>query len=313
MQAFITVTGAEVENKQTTIDHNYNLNLLGKLTQKSTVGYNLLYSRQEIDPSSDKRTELTNALFLRHDFNDVFSFRANGQRTDTSNPDEDITTYNYGGGLNAKWLKTFNQSLTYSGVYEDSPEGTAFQNSVFLRNNADLYRGWSVSADAGYGWEEPVTGERITSKTIRGGTTIEPNTKITLNANYSYKRTDQSGLDIGPSTETEYDIQAWYNPFRNLSLFGRINVVERDNQRNTFQNYSLNWSPFPDGDLQFFFVYTETLRSSSDQRDTIIGPGLKWTIGRHISVDMTYNYTSSESTTLKTESNIFNSDVKFVF
>ena len=120
-------------------------------------------------------------------------------------------------------------------------------------------------------------------------------------------------MDIGPKTEIEYDIQAFYNPFSNLSLFGRINVVDRDNDTNTFQNYSLNWSPFPDGDLQFFFVYTETLRSSSDQRETIIGPGLRWDIGRHISVDMTYNYTRNETATLKTESDIFNSNLQLVF
>ena len=38
----LELTGVEVDNKQTTIDHNYNLNLRGKLGKKSTMGYNLL-------------------------------------------------------------------------------------------------------------------------------------------------------------------------------------------------------------------------------------------------------------------------------
>jgi hypothetical protein len=75
MQAFITLQGVEVDNKQTTINHNYNLNLIGKLSDKTTLGYNLFYRLQEEDPSSDKRTELTNGIYLNHTFNDVFLHR----------------------------------------------------------------------------------------------------------------------------------------------------------------------------------------------------------------------------------------------
>ncbi|UCH22637.1 MAG: hypothetical protein JSU83_05275 [Deltaproteobacteria bacterium] len=315
MQAFITLQGVEVDNKQTTINHNYNLNLIGRLSDKTTLGYNLFYRLQEEDPSSDKRTELTNGIYMNHIFDDVFSANANGQRTETSDLDEDNVTYRYGASLNANWLKTFDQSLTYSGIYEELVEGTAFQNSIFLRNNATLYRGWSAFVDTGYNWEETVTRQNITSTTIKVGTDLVPNEKINFNVNYSNKRTDQSGLDTGSSTETEWDIQAFYNPFTNLSLLARLNFIDRPKGTQTFQDFSVNWSPFPDGDLQFFFVYTDTLRflDPDDQRDTIIGPGLKWTIGRHIFLDMTYNFTRNERETQKTESNIINAELRLVF
>jgi hypothetical protein len=313
LQAFVTQTGAEVDNKQTNTDHNYNLNLRGRLTDKTTVGYNLLYSLQERDPSSDKRTELANGVFLNHTFDPIFSINANGQRTDTSFLDEDIIAYNYGASLKAGWLNTFNQSLTYSGIYEDLDEGTAFQNSIFLRNNATLYKGWSVFVDTGYSWSEPVTGERVTSTIINGGTNLIPNSKLTLNLNYRFKRTDQSGLNIGPKNDNEVDIQAFYNPFRSMSIFARLNIIDRGDDTHTFQTYSVNWSPFPDGDLQLFFLYTEQLRSQDDSRDTIIGPGLKYSLGRHFFLDMTYNYTRNENDVQKTESNVFNGLIRMVF
>ncbi len=315
MQAFIAPQVVEVDNKQTTINHNYNLNLIGRLSDKTTLGYNLFYRLREEDPSSDKRTELTNGIYLNHIFNDVFSANANGQRTDTSDLEEDNVTYYYGASLNANWLKTFNQSLTYSGLYEELVEGTAFQNSIFLRNNAILYKGWSAFVDTGYSWEEPLTGQRITSTTFKVGTDLVPNEKINFNLNYSNKRTDQSGLDSGSRTDTDWDIQVFYNPFPNLSFLARLDLIDRGKGTQTFQDYSLNWSPFPDGNLQLFFTYTETLRSldQDDQKNTIIGPGLKWTIGRHIFLDIYYNFTSNERTTQKTESNIFNAELKLVF
>jgi hypothetical protein len=313
MQAFVTVSGADVDNKQTTVDHNYNLNLRGKLTARTTVGYNLLYNHRENDPGAEKRTKLTNGLNLNHIFNDVFSANANGQRSDTTVRDEDAIDYTYGAALKANWINTFNQSFTYSGIYRDAEDGTAFQNSLFLRNNAQLYRGWSVLLDSGYTWQESLENERLTSWVLTSGTNFVPNEKITLNANYSYRRVDQSGLDVGPTSETQWDIQAFYNPYSNLSLFGKISIVDREDSNDIFQNYSVNWSPFPDGDLQVFFLYSETLRSQFDTRDTVVGPGLKWTLGRHILFDMTYNYTRNETITQTTEANVFNGELRLVF
>jgi len=310
MQAFVTISGAD---KQTTVDHNYNLNLRGKLTARTTVGYNLLYNYQEIDPASEKRTKLTNGLNFNHTFNEVLSANANGQRSDTTVRGDDTIDYTYGAALRANWLNTFSQTLTYSGIYLDEADGTAYQNSIFLRNNAQLYRGWSAQLDSGYTWEETQDNARLTSWVITTGTNFVPNEKITLNANYSYRRVDQSGLDVGPTSETQWDIQAFYNPFSNLSLFGKISIVDREDSNDIFQNYSLNWSPFPDGDLQFFFLYSETLRSQYDTRDTVVGPGLKWTLGRHILLDMTYNYTRNETVTQTTEANVFNGELRLVF
>jgi len=313
MQAFVTVSGDDVDNKQTNINHNYILDLRGKLTNRTTVGYNLLYNYRKNDPGAEKRTRLTNGLNFNHIFNDVFSTNANGQRADTTERGEDSIDYNYGAALRANWLRTFNQTLSYSGIYVDDQEGTAYQNSLFLRNNAQLYRGWSVQLDGGYTWEETRDGAELTGWNILSGTNFVPNEKITLNLNYTYRHTEQSGADFGPTSETQWDIQAFYNPFRNVSLFGKVTIVDRENSNDTFQNYSINWSPFPDGDLQFFFLYSEAFRSQTDSRDTMVGPGLNWAIGRHISVDMTYNYTRNEATTQTTEANVFDGEIRLTF
>jgi len=312
MQALVTRT-AEEDSEQTTLDQNYSLNLLGKLSPRTDLGYNLFYRSRKEDPSSDKRTEIINGLFFKHKFSDILIGNANGQRTETSDLDEDLVTYDYGASLKAKWLETFDQSLTFSGTYDDLDEGTSSTNSIFLRNNATLYRGWSMYTDAGYSWQKSLEDQTFNTTTLKTGTSIGPNSKVNFDAYYSYKIIDQSGPDSRSTNQTEWNIQAFYNPYTNLSILARLNFLDRGQGTQTYQNYSVNWSPFPDGDLQFFFLYSETLRSLDDRRDTSIGPSLKWTIGRHIFLDMSYNYTRSETTTQEIQSNIFNSELKLVF
>ena len=313
MQAFITQTGTSVTTESSVTDHNFNLNLRGRLSARTIVNYNLLYSQQDTDPDNDQRTQLSNGVYLNHTFNNVLSANINGQRTDTSVIDEDRVNYTYGTSLKAAWLRTLDQSLTYSGRYQDDDFGTAYQNSIFLRSNAALYRGWSAFLDLGYTWEEPVSGEQITSTIIRPGTSLQPHQSLTLNLNFSFKRTEQSGLDIGPQDETKWDVQAFYTPFSTLSFFGKVNGVDRDGSTDIFQQYTANWSPFPDGDLQFFFTFNEILVSETNQETRVIGPSLKWTIGRHITLDVSYNYTTDENDIQKIESNIFNSELKLIF
>ena len=315
MEAFVTVSGDEVDNETKTTDQNFNFNIRGQISDRTVAGYNLLYTRQDQDPFNIERTQLTNDVFFNHIFNQIFSITATGQRTDNSFDSEDSTTYNYGASLIAVWLNTFSQSLTYSGTYLDEDRGNAYQNSIFLRNNAILYRGWSMFVDGGYGWEEPVqSNSQITTWTLRSGTNIKPNDRLTLNLNYLYRRTDQPDLEIGPETDQQFDIQAFFIPFDTLSFFAKVSVVDNQNEgTNTFQNYSVNWSPFPDGDLQFFFTYDETLRSQDDREERVFGPSLKWTIGRFGLLDLAYTWSRSEDNIQKVDSKIINGNLRIIF
>jgi hypothetical protein len=317
LQGFITASGSNINNENSVLNQNFNLGLRGQLSAGTLLGYNLFYNQQDTDPGNVKRTQYTNGLYLNHTFNQTFYGNINGQRTDTSdevsNNTEDTYNYTYGASLRANWLDTFNQSLTFSGSYDNTILGSSSQNAVFLRNNAILYQGWSAFLDTGYTWEQPEIGSEISSFIFRQGTNLQPNQKISLNLNFSYKHTDQSGENAGPNSETRWDIQGFYVPFRNLSFFAKINSVKRENSTDTFQNYTVNWSPFPDGDLQFFFVFNEILLSESNEEQRVVGPSLKWTIGPHIALDMSYNFTTDDNDTEKIESKVFSADLRMHF
>lgn len=318
MQAFITASGASANQQTSVSNQNLNLGLRYQLSDATLLGYNFFYNRQETDPGNLRRTQYINGLYLNHIFNEIFSANANGQRTDTprsegSEATDDSYNYNYGASLRANWLDTFNQSLTFSGSYNSTDLGTDSQNSIFLRNNAILYRGWSAFMDIGYTWQQPQDGNQITSFVFRQGTNVQPNQKISVDLNFSYKRNQESGQDIGPSSETRYNLQGFYTPLRNLSFFAEIDAVYRSDDNDVYQNYAVNWSPFPDGDLQFFFNFSETLYSDNNREERVFGPSLQWSIGPHIRLDMSYSFNTVDSDIERVKSNVFGTEVKLKF
>ena len=135
MEAFTTVSGELARNESTTVNHDYNLSLRGKLSDKTTLGYSLNYRLQRQDLpqqiSTQKRTELTHDIFLGHIFNNIFRLNARVLRTDTDILNEESVEYSYSTSLKADYLKSFGQTLTYSGTHVDEEDnGTSYTNSI---------------------------------------------------------------------------------------------------------------------------------------------------------------------------------------
>jgi hypothetical protein len=311
IEAFGILREAALQQTQENIDWTYDLNLRARVTDKTTLGYSISYNFRDQDPISNKRTELSNTLSLNHILNEVFSTNARLNRTDETQEDLDTVTYNYNLSLRGAYLPTFDQTLTFSGESEKSDIDSSDTYTVLLRNNAILYRGWSAFVDAGFNWDRPPASD-TTEKSwlLRASTNFEPNQMLTLNLDYRQREI------IDPERNSRYDFtaEAFFVPVRALSLSARYSIVDRtgfDSQ--TIQNYAVNFSPFPDGSMQFFFIYNETLESAEDRRRTTIGPGFNWTISNHFFFEMSYSYQEDDSETQKIESNNLFAELRLRF
>jgi len=308
MQAFVTVS-RQAQDKRTSTEQYYDLSLRARLSEKTVIGYSLNYTLQERDPSDDERSQLSNDLFMSHIFNEIFSTSARVSRTDTSENNDDTVTHTYSALLRGNYLPTFQQILSFSGTNEKEEDDSSDDFSVVLRNNANLYRGWSAFVDSGFNWNRPLASDTVEkSVLVRAGTNVEPHRKLTINLNYQLRK----NVEPEKNTDADFNLEAFFTPFTTLSINARLNVTQREETR-TLQNYVVNWSPFPDGTLQFFFTYNETLQSEENARQRTIAPGLSWTIGSHIFLDITYNIITDESDTQKTEANTFVSNVRITF
>lgn len=311
MEAFGTVSQEALNETQESIDSTYNLNLTARVTDKTILGYSLYYRYQNQDPISNKRTDLSNTLSLNHTFNEVFSTTARLNRSDETEEDVNTVIYNYNLSLRGLYLPTFNQSFTFSGRSEKSDDDSSDTITVLLRSNALLYRGWSAFVDAGFNWDRPQNSDTTQKSTLfRASTNFAPNQMLTINLEFLQREI------IEPDRDSRYDFtaEALFVPLRALSLNASYNIVKRTgSETRTTQNYALNFSPFPDGSIQFFFTYNETLESVENTRQTTFGPGFNWTISNHLFFEMYYNFQENDSDTQKIESQNLYAKFRFVF
>jgi hypothetical protein len=309
MQAFITVSGEE-QDEITTIEHNYDLNLSARLSDKTRVGYNLNLDVRDQDLNDQESTRLTNSLFVSHVFNRIFATTARVERSDDDVNGRKTVEHTYSVALRGAYLPTFDQSLSFSGTSLKEEDDSSDQFSIFLRNNARLYPGWSLFVDSGFSYNRRLASDEVEKDiAVRAGTDIVPNNKFNMNMTYRISKP----IESEGQTKTEYELGAFYLPFSSLSLSANVRYIDEVGTNNLFQNYFLTWSPFPDGDLQFVFTYSELFRSTTNERQTSIGPGLSWSVGNHFFLEMNYSMLRSRSNARKLESDTLNANLRMIF
>lgn len=309
LESFVTSVGDE---KRTSLDQNVNLGVRWNVNNRTSLGYTFFHRAQETEPPFQRNRTLSNGLNLRHDLSEVFRFLSSVTRQDTSRSDRETLSYTYTGGLQAQWLDTLKQTLTYSGTNTtddiDRDDGGTEQesnttNNLLLRTIADLYRGWSANLDMGYSWNTPREGGTQTTKLFRFETDIQPHEKLTTSAGYAYTQTEETGRES--RDDQRADIQLSFVPTNTISLFARLTHVNQSDDSRTFQNYNINWSPFPGGTLQFDISYNESL--STEGSDTKgMRAGLSWKVNKSLSLRSYYERTQTETETILTESDQIN-------
>ncbi len=316
LQAFARTPAAEAQGKVKRTSHIYNLDTKTRILDYPTVFYDMTYFLNKVEPSGQKDTTLSNGLSGIHRFSRVFSTTAKVAREDGRERDEKRIAYVYNAALNADFFRTLRSSLIASGRDEEIGGRPSRNQSILVNTTAELYKGIDVNVNGGLTFAKQETGERQRGTIINFISTIAPRRDLTLNLSYSDTNTHRSGGGLQSSTDRTQrgEITATYNPFRTLNIFAGIEVIKQTGEdTRTTKNYGLNWVPFPDGALQFSFIFNEELRSEDNGLNRIIAPSLRWNITKRSFVDLTYQVIKSESNTQKTDSKIISSNVKIFF
>ena len=287
----------------TTTDWTTDLGLNWKMSERTTSNFNILYREERTDPFDGKRTLLSTNASLNHRFDSVFSGSTRLLRSHvTERGEADRTGHTFSASMGANYLDTFDQTLTYSFTHnEDRDEGTDISNSLLLRNNLYLYDGWSMTFDSGYSWKDPADGENSNFSFVRVENSIIPNRwmNFTLYGEMSWDREDNA-----PTTrqETGRLVASWV-PTAALSLRADILIdheTGRSEGSSTVQQYSVNWSPFRDGTLQFSLLYAMT-DDSEGQDVWTVSPTARWQINKKTLLTLDYSIGEREDDIEKTE------------
>ncbi|MBN1957138.1 MAG: hypothetical protein JW773_02950 [Desulfuromonadales bacterium] len=267
-------------------------------TDKTSTGYDFLYREQQTEPFDERKTQLSYGARISHEFNDIFLGNMRLQRSELRERDENpVISHIYSASLAARYLETFDQSLTYSFSHEnDEDSQTSIANAVFLRSNLDLYQGWSLFLDNGYSWQNPGDGASSNTTFLRLGSNINPNRW--LNTTFSYGVSWKEVTGEPSSQEQDGRLVVSIVPTRSISLTAEL--AFRDDSGATEdstseQRYSLNWSPFRDGTLLFTLGFGK-YQDSEDEEITSLSPALRWQINRKTLLSLEYTRSEREDT-----------------
>jgi hypothetical protein len=316
MQASITKSVQGLKRKTHSTSQYFNADAKTRILNIPSLYYDFSFFYSRTDPSGVYQYTLSNGLSLNHQFNQVFSASARFARDDSVQQDQKITDYIYNASLTATPIRTLTHSLVFGGRNETTSAGSENTYNVLLNNTAQLYQGVDVYLSGGVNSSEKPTKEKQFGTTVTFGSNIVPHRNLTFNVNISSARSDQKGggKPEFSSYTRSVDMNASFTPFSTLYLYGSLTISSRTDAKTSYlQSYSVNWSPFPGGSLQFNFGYNESLRSEDNGRETNIGPGLTWKITNRATLNMSYQVARNKSLSLKEETNSFSSNLRILF
>jgi len=307
--------------KSSNIGGIYDMNVKALILDSPNLSYDMSYTfthnKSDQSPLATSYL-LTNGLSLAHRLSDIIS--TNARLTDEFSSDTQSRMRNaiaYNAGIAVTPLPTLSHSLVYGGRIEFFEGQTSLTNSVYLNNNAELYKGLSLNTGAGYSIATAATGQKSDSLSLTVGAEIVPNRNITLSLSYQDTTSNQSGG--GHPDQSTFNrsatATATYRPFEALYLTGSYSIFMQNNQDTVnLQNFGVSWSPFRGGDLQFNFTYNEALNSSGNEKVRNISPALRWNIRPGSTLDVSYNILESRSdTTGTTNAESFGAQLRIAF
>ena len=324
LQAFSVKTSASVlgpSNKRTltTTSHILETDVKTRILDVPLLYYDLSYFLSAAQTSGSPTIltwTLSNGLSLNQDLSRVFTVTARAAREDGVDQNETRSAWIYNAALTAIPLRTLRSTLVFGGRYETIKGQTDTDNSIFLNNIASLYKGIDVNLGGGVDWQTSAKGQTTQLTRVLAGANITPNPRMVLTINYTDTITNVSGGGQ-PSSSTNtgtVDVFASYTPFDTVRLLAGLDIASQTGTKtNVLQTYGINWSPFPQGNLQFNINYTETLMSEDNAVDKVFVPSVRWKITPKTFLTLAYLSEKSTSKIQKTDSQSFNATLQIFF
>jgi len=305
LQTYDAVSQSQPSQTGTRQSEFFNMNARALILESPALFYDLSYLYNDSKntgfgaiPSSPATYILTNALSTSQRFSSVFSGYARVAREDGRDSRGTRVAYITNESLTAVPLRTVRQSLVVSTRNEEVAGKKEDNTAVFLTNIAEFYRGISTIISGGMSWITSTTNQKSESQQISGSLNLAPYRTMTLNYQFSWISASQKGggFPDNHTTTERHDVSISYNPFPSLYLSGSYGIISGTGiVTNRLKNYGLNWSPFPDGQLQFGFSYSEAITSVNNEKDTTIIPSLRWNLSPTKFLQVSYEDFETES------------------
>lgn len=315
LQTFLRRPAAETRGETSTMSHMYSLDVKARILDSPSLYYNGSFFMTVGGIPSTLRYTLSNGLNVNHPLTDKLTVTGRVAREDIEEVNGHTVGYAYDASLRATPLKTVSNTLLYSGRTDFKPAGTSTNNSLYAFNTAEIYRGVNLNLGGGVSLATNEQGVGTNSTNILFGMSIVPTRTLTANLTYTLNRSSQSGGTAPQSFSTQRgEVSVAWRPFTTLYLYSALGFLSQTNRpTDVTQNYGVNWSPFPDGTLQFNFAFNQNIQTQNSERTRLITPSLTWQITSRVTLDGSYSLLKTDSTLGQTDVRIVSSNLRINF
>jgi hypothetical protein len=316
LQTFQRRTAADTRGKTTSTSQMYSLDVKARILDNPSLYYKGSFLMTAGGTPSTHRSTLINGLSVDRRLTEKMTVTGRVAREDIDDPTGKTTGYAYDASLRANPLKTVSDSLVYSGRVDFKPAGTSKINSLFAYNTAEIYRGVNLNLGGGVSFATNEQGVNTKGTNVLFGLNLVPTRTLTTNLTYSLNRSVVSGeqSDQGSSSTQRGEASVAWRPFTTLYLYTALGFLSQTGRPSDMtQNYGVNWSPFPDGTLQFNFAFNQNLQTQNSERTRLITPSVAWQITSRMVLDASYSLLNTDSTQGRTDVRILGTNLRINF
>jgi len=213
-------------------------------------------------------------------------------REDSRESAGDRTTYLYSASLRAVPLRTLQSSVVVSGRSTEIEGRTSRSSSLFLYGTAELYRGINTNLSIGTSTTTAEEGDRTDRTQVNAVATLVPHPTTTFNLIYQNIAARRHGGMLPEDQNLglhSRQASVSYRPVTTLYLYASYRTEQREEFAERFlRNYSVSWTPFPDGSLQLQLRFDEAYRSELQSLSRTWSPSVRWNITDRFYVELAY-------------------------
>jgi hypothetical protein len=314
LQAFRVQAPGEGGARQRRTTQNVNTDLRVRLLDAPLVHYEGAYWANDVSPAESDRDTLSNGVSVSHRFNPLLAVYGRGAVEQGTQPEgrREATVTN--ATLTFDPLRTLRTSLLYAGQDERLADRPNDRQSFTVQTNAQVYRG--VDVQFGFGWNFTTRegGEELRDRLLNVTANVVPRQNLNVSVHYVDTTTTRvNAIDVLPRFHTRRAyLSVAYDPVPALHLvLGEEVVAVTDQRTRVTTDVGVNWSPFPDGTLQFLVAYNDARRPIQFGTERSFQPAVRWRFSRQSYVELSYQRLRSEFIGLRTDSRILSVNLKW--
>jgi hypothetical protein len=310
VQLFDDVPAAQVRGVTSRVGQTFNGAAQTRLLDHPNLSHDVSVTLTRSGSDVPTTWTATNGLSIMGLPSPTTTLSARVARQDSDAGTGHVGSFQWTGTLAHQPLPTLAEGLTYGGQLTQSRLGTALSNSVAGYARAEVYKGVAGTGNASYAVTSNADGSQVRAATATVGASLVPNRVLSLTGTYGVSRaeTDPAG-NVTPTATTirqRVDSNVTFTPVPALYASAGLSRVFGDVRPTTLGNFSLNLSPFPDGQLLARATYSESVDTGADSRTRIVSPSLRWTMRAGMFLDLAYgdirSWSLVEATRIQTAS-----------